>query len=113
MRFTQHYSGSTVCAPSRSCLITGQHTGHTDVRGNAKAAMKDETVSIGEIMKQAGYSTGAFGNGELENWARKENQTCKALMNLWGILIKEGLTGTIRITLLKMEKKIFLPGNDG
>src|SRR5210317_1241488 len=34
MLFTQHYSGSTVCAPSRSVLMTGQHTGHTYIRGN-------------------------------------------------------------------------------
>ncbi len=34
MLFTQHYSGSTVCAPSRSALMTGMHTGHTVVRGN-------------------------------------------------------------------------------
>ncbi|MHC4546230.1 MAG: sulfatase-like hydrolase/transferase, partial [Planctomycetota bacterium] len=33
-RFTQCYAGSTVCAPSRSVLMTGQHTGHTRVRGN-------------------------------------------------------------------------------
>ncbi len=35
MRFTQHYSGSAVCAPARSVLMTGQHTGHTTVRGNS------------------------------------------------------------------------------
>jgi len=34
LKFTQHYSGSTVCAPSRSSLMTGQHTGHTFIRGN-------------------------------------------------------------------------------
>lgn len=34
MRFTQHYSGSTVCAPSRCALMTGLHTGHTAVRDN-------------------------------------------------------------------------------
>ncbi|MBN2029196.1 sulfatase-like hydrolase/transferase, partial [bacterium] len=34
IRFTQHYSGSTVCAPSRSSLMTGLHTGHTPIRGN-------------------------------------------------------------------------------
>src|ERR1043165_3144130 len=37
MRFTQFYAGSTVCAPSRSVLMTGKHTGHTTVRGNAGA----------------------------------------------------------------------------
>ena len=34
MRFTQHYSGTTVCAPSRSSLMTGLHSGHTPIRGN-------------------------------------------------------------------------------
>src|SRR5512137_1573800 len=38
MRFTQFYAGSTVCAPSRSVLMTGQHMGHTRVRGNALPA---------------------------------------------------------------------------
>ena len=36
MKFLQHYSGSTVCAPSRSALMTGQHTGHTFIRGNSE-----------------------------------------------------------------------------
>jgi len=67
MRFTQHYSGSTVCAPSRSALLTGQHTGHTPVRGNAEvtpegqAAMPGDTFTLGHLMQQAGYRTGVFG----------------------------------------------------
>lgn len=62
LQFTQHYSGSTVCAPSRSVLLTGQHTGHTRVRGNGKGAhLLAEDVTIGEIMKEAGYVTGAMG----------------------------------------------------
>ena len=36
IRFTDHYAGSTVCAPSRCCLMTGLHTGHAHVRGNAR-----------------------------------------------------------------------------
>ena len=67
MRFTQHYSGTTVCAPSRSSLMTGQHTGHTPIRGNkewkpeGQWPMKEEAVTVAEILKQAGYVTGAFG----------------------------------------------------
>jgi arylsulfatase A-like enzyme len=61
LKFTQHYSGSTVCAPSRSVLMTGQHTGHTRVRGNKSAWLLDEDVTVAEIMKQAGYVTGAMG----------------------------------------------------
>ncbi len=69
MRFTQHYSGSTVCAPTRSVLMTGQHTGHTPVRGNAKAAAAPErvfpiggdVVTVAALLHAAGYATGAFG----------------------------------------------------
>ncbi|MGB3777310.1 MAG: sulfatase-like hydrolase/transferase [Tunicatimonas sp.] len=43
MRFTQHYAGSTVCAPSRSALMTGLHTGHTPVRGNKEVQPEGST----------------------------------------------------------------------
>ena len=39
MRFTQHYAGSTVCGPSRSCMLEGKHSGHTYVRGNGQLQM--------------------------------------------------------------------------
>ncbi len=67
MFFTNHYSGAPVCAPSRSAFITGLHTGHTPVRGNFEVLpegqypMPDSLVTLVKVMKQAGYSTGAFG----------------------------------------------------
>lgn len=61
MRFTQCYAGSTVCAPSRSVLMTGQHTGHTRIRGNAAYPLEPQDVTVAEILKQAGYNTGVFG----------------------------------------------------
>lgn len=67
MLFTQHYSGSTVCAPSRSALLTGMHTGHTVVRGNKEIMpegqypIPDATFTLGEQLQKAGYKTGAFG----------------------------------------------------
>ena len=67
IRFTQFYAGATVCAPSRSVLMTGQHTGHTHVRGNAPGpdmtaqSLRDEDVTVAEVLKSAGYSTGLFG----------------------------------------------------
>jgi arylsulfatase A-like enzyme len=61
MRFTQCYAGSTVCAPSRSALLTGQHTGHTRIRGNQAYPLRAEDVTIAEVLKGAGYKTGAFG----------------------------------------------------
>jgi len=77
IRFTQCYAGSTVCAPSRSVLMTGQHTGHTRVRGNSgrvggvgpqrRVPLKPEDVTLAEILKQEGYTTaitGKWGLGE-------------------------------------------------
>lgn len=67
MLMTQHYAGSTVCAPSRSALMTGLHTGHTFIRGNAEIQpegqkpMPQEAFTIAELLKKADYTTGAFG----------------------------------------------------
>src|SRR5680860_1115702 len=46
MRFTAHYSGSTVCAPSRSVLMTGLHTGHTTVRGNDGTCLSPDDTTV-------------------------------------------------------------------
>ncbi len=62
MRFTQFYAGANVCAPSRSVLMTGLHTGHTPVRNNGlQRFLSDEDVTIAEVFKKAGYATGGFG----------------------------------------------------
>ena len=67
MQFARHYSGSSVCAPSRCSLLTGLHTGHTTVRGNAErrpegqVPMPEGTFTVAELMKEAGYATGVFG----------------------------------------------------
>lgn len=65
LRFTQFYSGSTVCAPSRAVLMTGLHTGHAYVRGNANSGagvpLRPEDVTLAELLREAGYVTGMFG----------------------------------------------------
>ncbi len=72
MKFTRFYSGSTVCAPSRSVLMTGQHMGHTHVRGNAggdmsRQSLRDQDITVAEKLKEADYATaliGKWGLGE-------------------------------------------------
>jgi len=61
IRFTQCYAGSTVCAPSRCCLMTGRHTGHAYVRGNKRVPLPPEEVTVAELLKDAGYATGLVG----------------------------------------------------
>ena len=74
IRFTQFYAGSTVCAPSRSVLMTGRHMGHTRVRGNAGAGnyaaqtLAAGDVTVARVLKDAGYATalvGKWGLGEI------------------------------------------------
>jgi arylsulfatase A-like enzyme len=62
IRFTNFYCRSTVSAPSRASLLTGKHTGHTSVRGNAPAQLLgDDEITIAKVMKAAGYTTGCIG----------------------------------------------------
>jgi len=64
MKFSSHYSGNTVCSPSRAVLMTGQHPGHVHCRGNGNEpglALDPKMTTLPEIFKNAGYATGAFG----------------------------------------------------
>src|SRR5213593_753793 len=61
MRFTQCYAGSTVCAPSRCALMTGLHTGHCRIRGNANVPLEPGDRTVAELLKSAGYATGLVG----------------------------------------------------
>jgi arylsulfatase A len=69
MRFTQHYSGAPVCAPARDVLMTGLHLGHAEIRGNRRVApglegqwpITEEALTLAEVLKAAGYATGAIG----------------------------------------------------
>lgn len=61
VRFTDCYAGSTVCAPARCSLMTGQHTGHCRVRNNARLPLLPEDTTVAELLKQAGYATGIVG----------------------------------------------------
>jgi len=67
MRFKDFYAGSTVCAPSRCALMTGLHTGHAFIRGNARIALRPEDLTVAEVLKQGGYRTCLVGKWGLGN----------------------------------------------
>ncbi|PHN07936.1 arylsulfatase [Flavilitoribacter nigricans] len=74
LKFTQFYAGTSVCAPSRSSLITGLTTGHTEIRGNLQNGRRNGqqplsagTYTIAKLMKEAGYTTGMIGKWGLGN----------------------------------------------
>ena len=61
MRFTSFYAGHTVCAPSRVALLTGTDMAHSHTRSNRGPGLREEDVTIAEVLKDAGYATGVFG----------------------------------------------------
>lgn len=67
LRFTRHYAGNAVCAPSRCVLMTGRHPGHAQIRDNKERQpegqwpLSADTVTLPKLLKRLGYATGAFG----------------------------------------------------
>lgn len=81
MKFTQFYTGTAVCAPSRASFITGQTTGETHIRGNkevkepidGQAPILADSPSVGDLFKAAGYRTACFGKWGLGTIDSKGN----------------------------------------
>ena len=65
MRFTNHYSGHTVCRCSRLSLWTGHHTGNLPIHGNAKWQMGPTDITIAKLLQEKGYATGGVGKWSL------------------------------------------------
>jgi len=113
MRFTNCYAGSTVCAPSRCCLMTGMHTGHARVRNNSskefgRVPLLPEDVTIAEILKGAGYTTGMFGK-----WALGEAETTgipnKKGFDTWFGYLNQHHAHNYYPSILWNNKKLFFP----
>jgi arylsulfatase A len=88
LRFTQHYAGSTVCAPSRACLLTGQHTGHVHVRGNGEVMLRQnpDDITIAEVLKNAGYTTAMIGKSSVGCRATPELSNEKGFDHFFGYI---------------------------
>ncbi len=119
MRFTQHYSGSTVCAPSRSCLMTGQHTGHTPIRGNkdyypeGQHPLPAKSVTIAEILKMSGYATGAFGKWGLGYPGSDGDPINQGFDEFFGYNCQRFAHNYYPYFLRHNYKKVILSGNKG
>lgn len=118
LRFVQCYSGTTVSAPSRACLVSGLHSGHAPIRGNkevepeGQAALPAGMASIFRIFKDAGYVTGAFGKWGLGAPGSEGDPNRQGIDDFFGYNCQLLAHNYYADHLWENDKRIELPGND-
>ena len=113
IRFTQFYCGSTVCAPSRCALMTGKHTGHARIRGNARVDLLAEDITVAEVLKDAGYHTGLVGKWGLGTAGRSGIPNRQGFDDFYGVLDQKHAHTQYPTQLWDNEDETFLDGNFG
>lgn len=117
--FTQHYAGCTVCAPSRASLLTGKHPGHAYIRGNreispeGQAPLPKSETTLFEMLKNAGYVTGAFGKWGLGYPASEGDPNNKGVDEFYGFNCQRMGHSYYPYYLWHNQEKVMLKGNEG
>lgn len=119
-RYMQAYCGTSVCAPSRASLMTGLHSGHCPVRGNWEIAkgegqypLPEETVTVAQILKTAGYATGCFGKWGMGMFDTTGSPMKKGFDQFLGYNCQRHAHSYFPTHLYRNEVRFELPGNDG
>jgi len=118
LRFTHAYAGSPVCAPSRCCLITGQHSGHGTIRWNTSAEGKRVPLKTGEHtlpgqLKALGYRTGMIGKWGLGEAHTSGIPTRQGFDEFFGYLNQDHALQHYPAHLWHNEQEVFPSGNQG
>lgn len=118
-RYLQAYCGTSVCAPSRSSFFTGLHCGHCPVRGNfevppeGQLPLPDETVTIAEVAKSAGYSTATFGKWGMGYFDSSGSPFKQGVDHFFGYNCQRHAHSYFPTYLYDDAQPFLLPGNDG
>lgn len=130
IRFTNHYSGNAVCAPSRCCLMTGKHPGHAYIRNNGdpkdlqhlaakfgwefpgQNPIPDSEVTLAEMLKQKGYATGAAGKWGLGHFGTTGDPNNQGFDLFYGFNCQRHAHNHYPKFLWRNNQKEILPGND-
>ncbi|HUV00284.1 MAG TPA: arylsulfatase [Bacteroidales bacterium] len=119
MLFRQHYTGCTVSAPSRSSLMTGQHTGHTPIRGNkgwvpeGQWPLPADSYTVAEMLKTKGYATGAFGKWGLGFIDTEGDPNSQGFDEFFGFNCQSLAHNYYPYYLWHNHEKIMIPENEG
>ncbi|MDA1229584.1 MAG: arylsulfatase, partial [Planctomycetota bacterium] len=114
MRFRNLFAGSSVCAPTRCCFLTGKHSGHTSVRSNGGGTpMRADEQTIASILKPMGYATGGFGkwgNGGRDSTGVPENHGFDTFLGYYDQVHAHTYYPPY---LIRNSEEVPLPGNNG
>ncbi|BDD09429.1 arylsulfatase [Fulvitalea axinellae] len=115
MMFTQHYAGSTVCAPSRGTLMTGLHTGHAFIRANGKHQLRHDPydITVAKFLKDAGYDTAMIGKASTGCSTTPGQVNKKGFDHFFGYLDHAQAHSYFPKFLHRDSVKIEFPGNGG
>jgi arylsulfatase A-like enzyme len=118
-RYTQAYSGTSVCAPSRASLLTGLHTGHAPIRGNweiqpeGQLPLPAETPTVAEVLRRAGYATAAMGKWGMGMFDTSGSPLRKGFDHFFGYNCQRHAHSYFPTYLYRDDRRFELPGNTG
>jgi arylsulfatase len=119
IRFTQHYAGCAVCAPSRCVLMTGKHTGHAHIRSNAEVQPEGQrpipadSVTVAKLLKARGYATGAVGKWGLGPPGSEGDPNKQGFDLFLGYNCQRHAHNHYPTYLWRNDKKVPIEGNPG
>ncbi|MDP3068795.1 MAG: arylsulfatase [Opitutaceae bacterium] len=118
-RYLQAYCGTSVCAPSRTSLITGLHSGHAPVRGNWEVPVEGQlplpanTVTVAKILKSAGYATAVMGKWGMGMFDTTGSPLKQGFDHHFGYNCQRHAHSYFPEFLYHDGQRFPLPGNDG
>lgn len=118
-RFLQCYSGTTVCAPSRTSLMTGLDMGHSPVRANREIQPEGQmplpasTVTVAQLLKSRGYATACIGKWGMGLFDTTGSPLKKGFDHFFGYNCQRHAHSYFPTYLYNDDKRFELPGNDG
>ena len=118
-RYTQAFCGTTVCAPSRTSLMTGLHTGHSPVRGNwevpveGQLPLPEKTLTVAQILKTAGYATAVAGKWGMGMFDTTGSPLKKGFDHQFGYNCQRHAHSYFPAFLYNDGRRFDLPGNTG
>ena len=118
-RFTQGYCGTSVCAPSRTSLMLGQHTGHSPIRANRELKVEGQlpipadSITVAKALKTSGYATACAGKWGMGMFDTPGSPLKQGFDHFFGYNCQRHAHSYFPTYLYRDDQRFELPGNDG